>query len=329
MRKTLLSLLIASSCVCAEQVTVTGYGSNYESALKNAKTQALESVTGTFIIAENTARNGRVTEEIDQYNGGVIKSYTMVSNNVTPMGYEVTINADVVPKDNRVVRETAGFAPNYAEFNQRVGIVTQIDDVGKAIAATVVNPRYAVGRYSTTMSGTIVMSFQPKWLSDVKAFSMVVNEKGNTEGNLYNRMHGGAVSGLLSVSPVAAVAVAVVGQRPPAPLSNAMMVCFDSSSDCNTIGVALQGIPRTPKLVLVGVASGSEHVLYEHILDMKMYQFYHAGQTVSNSYFNSFKTTYQQPTLMLNTRETQAMNVSFNVDNELAKQLTAIRVYLK
>jgi hypothetical protein len=108
-----------------------------------------------------------------------------------------------------------------------------------------------------------------------------------------------------------------------------MMVCFDSSSDCNTTGVAFQGIPRTPKLVMVGVTNGSEHVLYEHILDMKLYQFYHAGQVVSNPYFNSFKTTYQQPTLMLNTRETQAMNVSFNVDNELAKQLTAIRVYLK
>ena len=67
MKKTLLALALASSFAFADEVTVTGYGSNYNAALENAKVVALEKGASTFIIAESNARNGRVEEKIDQY----------------------------------------------------------------------------------------------------------------------------------------------------------------------------------------------------------------------------------------------------------------------
>jgi hypothetical protein len=110
MKKTLLELLLASSFEYAEQVTVTGYGANYNAALENAKVLALEKGASTFIIGENRAREGKVTEEIDQYNGGVIKSYRIVSQRNDGFSHEVEIAADVVP--------IMKFRPTYNTTNQ-------------------------------------------------------------------------------------------------------------------------------------------------------------------------------------------------------------------
>ena len=329
MKKTILALLLASTLVNAEPITVTGYGSTYDSALKNAKTQALEKGASTFIIGESTARNGKVTEQIDQYNGGVIKSYAIVNSTNAFNGYEITITADVVPKDNRVVRESAEFTPNYKEFTDRLAVFDQIDNVGKAITAKLVNPKYEIGRRTVIMNASIVMSFQPKWLSDVKEFSTVINEKGSTSSNTYNRVHGGVVSGLLPVSPLLAVAATAFTEKPQK-TSNAMMICFDSSRNCSTVGISFDNIPRSPKLVIIGVTeSGHERILYEHLLNTNLYEFYSPGETVTSKYFVSYNVTYKQPTLMLNTKKTDIVDVSFDIDNDFARQLRGVKIYLK
>ena len=73
MKKTLLALALASSFAFADEVTVTGYGSNYNAALENAKVAALEKGASTFIIAESNARNGKVEKKINQYNNNIMK----------------------------------------------------------------------------------------------------------------------------------------------------------------------------------------------------------------------------------------------------------------
>jgi len=328
MKKTLLALLLASSFAYAEQVTVTGYGANYNAALENAKVLALEKGASTFIIGENRVRDGRAVEEIDQYNGGVIKSYRIVSQRNDGFSHEVEIAADVVPKDNRIVRNTTEFSADFQEFGERERVVNRLDNVGNAISAAVVNPRFNVGRYSTAASGRVVLSFQPKWVSDMREFTKVVNQKGMTSSNTHEGIQGSVASGLMRSSPVAAVGAFVLGQPSEPPMSNDMMVCFDGS-DCQTIGVNFENMPRNPKLVLASVVNGNEYVLYQQELDMKMYEYMQAGEGKYHSNFVKYKTNYNQPTLIVYPKRQHVVDVSFEIDNNLARQMDNIKVYLR
>ena len=62
MKKTALALLFAATFANAAEVKVTGYGSNYDSALENAKVAALEQGASTFIMSERNAKANRVNE---------------------------------------------------------------------------------------------------------------------------------------------------------------------------------------------------------------------------------------------------------------------------
>jgi hypothetical protein len=328
MKKTLLALLLATSFAFAEEVTVTGYGNDYNAALENAKVLALEKGASTYIIGEKRATQGRVTESIEQYNGGVIKSFKVISHRNDPLGYEVEIVADVTPKDNRVIRNNTDFSADFKEFSERERVVNKLDNVGSAISATVVNPKYNVGRYSTVASGRVVLTFQPKWVSDMREFTKVVNQKGLTSNNVHKTLHGQGVAALLQVSPIAAVGAFVLGQPSEAPMSNDMMVCFDGS-DCYSVGVNFENMPRVPKLVLASVVNGNEYILYEQELDMKMYELIHAGEGRYHSTFSAYKTNYNQPTLIVYPNRQHVVDVSFVIDNTLAKQMDNIKVFLR
>lgn len=333
MKKTLLALLFACSSALAEEVTVTGYGTNYHAALDNAKVSALEKGASTFIIAESNARNGRVDEKIDQYNGGVIKTYRIVEHRSTPIGYEVTIVADVVPKNNTVKRTTTPLDLQFDEYEKRERVVRRLDDVGKAIHANIANPQTKIGRDETTISTNIELSWQSKWLSDMKLFTSTINEKGKTTSNTREGIAGGVATALIGVSPILG-AIGWEALKPdPIQLQDNMMVCFGmyirSSVDCFNLDVDMT-MPRNPKIVIIGKIRGQDVFLHEQYLeDTRMYQFVSAGDSRNNRYFPKFKTTYNQPALVIYENEKHSIPVKFAVSNDLVKQLESVQVYLR
>ena len=331
MNKTLLSLLLISTFASAEEVRVTGYGATYNSALENAKTQALEKGASTFIIGENRARNGHVTEEIDQYNGGVIKTYKIVSRNSTLVGYEVEIIADVVPKNNSMKRSSgSSLGIDFEDYDKRERVVRHLDNVTTAIRADVMPPSHKIGRYETTVYTNVVLSWQPKWISDMKSFASVVNQKGNTNNNIRDRVTGSAISySMTAFGPIGALAsLGVYNATKPneQPINQNMMVCF-SGNECSSIDVDMT-LPRNPKLVLVADVAGQEVVLYEQFLDMKMYRYVPAGETVSNSIFKSYNVRYNQPALLIDERQ-QKVPVSFTVANDVIRNVSNVNVFLR
>jgi hypothetical protein len=331
MKKTLLSLLIMSSIASAEEVRVTGYGATYNSALENAKTQALEKGASTFIIGENRARNGHVTEEIDQYNGGVIKTYTIVSRNSTHIGYEVEIIADVVPKNNSMKRNSGtSLDIDFEDYDKRERVVRHLDNVSTAIRADVMPTSHKIGRYETTVNTNVVLSWQPKWISDMKSFASVVNQKGNTSNNIRDRVTGSAISYSMTAFGTlgALTSLGVYNATKPneQPTNQNMMVCF-SGNECSSIDVDMT-FPRNPKLVLVANIGGQEVVLYEQFLDMKMYRYVPAGETVNNSIFKSYNVRYNQPALLIDERQ-QTVPVSFNLSNDVIRNVSSVNVFLR
>jgi hypothetical protein len=258
----------------------------------------------------------------------VIKSYRIVSQRNDAFSHEVEIVADVVPKDNRIVRNTTDFSADFQEFGERERVVNRLDNISNAISASVVNPKFNVGRYSTAASGRVVLSFQPKWISDMREFTKVVNQKGMTSSNTHESIQGGVVSGLLRSSSTAAVGALVLGQPNEPPMSNDMMICFDGS-DCRTVGVNFENMPRNPKLVLASVVNGNEYVLYQQELDMKMYEYMQAGEGKYLSSIAKYKTNFNQPTLILYPKRQHVVDISFEIDNNLARQMDNIKVYLR
>lgn len=333
MKKSLLALLFVCSSVFAGEVKVTGYGANYHAALENAKTSALEKGASTFIIAESNARNGRVEEKIDQYNGGVIKSYSIIEHRSTAMGYEVTIVADVVPKNNTQKRTTTPFNIGFEEYEKRERVVQRLDDVGKAIHANIANPQTKIGREETIISTNIELSWQQKWLSDMKLFTSTINEKGKTTSNTRESLAGGLSTYLFGVSPILGAIGWEATKPDPIQLQDNMMVCFGmyirSSVDCFNLDVDMT-MPRNPKIVVIGKVRGQDVFLHEQYLeDTRMYQFVNAGDYRSNRFLPNFKTTYNQPALVIFENEKHSLPVKFAVSNDLVKQLESVQVYLR
>jgi hypothetical protein len=110
------------------------------------------------------------------------------------------------------------------------------------------------------------------------------------------------------------------------PINQNMMVCF-SGNECSSIDVDMT-LPRNPKLVLVADVGGEEVVLYEQFLDMKMYRYVPAGETVSNSIFKSYNVRYNQPALLIDERQ-QTVPVSFTVANDVIRNVSNVNVFLR
>ena len=338
MKTLLFSLLFITSVAVAEEVKVTGYGSNYNSALENAKVLALEKGASTFLIGESTAKNGHLTEQIDQYNGGIINKYEVVSQQRTPIGFEVTIVADVVPKNNKVLHGKTPLNINYEEYEKREKIINRLDNVGTAIYAKVVNSQSKIGRYETTVRGTVVLTWQPKWITDMKSLGKVMNDKGDTSNNVYENVSGGVINTLMTrggfVGAMLGMGADSIIRPSTPPPSDSMMYCFsqfyNSGFECTNAGVDLN-FPRNPKLVIVAKTDRGNVVLYEQYLDMKMYRFVSSGDSIGTTGLirTGYKTRFSNPALIIHEQESQSVDLTFNVENSIIKSVTEIGVYLK
>lgn len=325
MKKLALVLALLASNVLAEEVVVTGYGNTCRAALANAKNLAIEKVTGTFVMGESSTDGHTYREDIVQYNGGILKSYTVLDTTIQN-GCNVTIHADVDEKKNNRVRRNRidPINADYDEYEQRKRVVGNLDNISKAVYAYVTDVYVSHKNGYIVVNAKVHLGLQEKWVSDLKSLTVVIGEDGLTSNNLYSNMHGGLVAGLINSNPFAAVTIGMAAQPPQPKTSNDMMVCFDSS-DCRNLGVDFVRIPRQPKLII----KGNGRIIYEQYIDMELYKFVSVGETRSHPVFKSFSRKYNQPTLLLNTDKTQHLDVQFNVEDRFARKLGELEIYLK
>jgi hypothetical protein len=334
MKKTILALLFAATFANAAEIKVTGYGANFEAALENAKTEALEQGSSTFIMSERNARNNTVDESIDQYTSGVIKTYKVVSQTATAMGHEVTIVADVVPKKKYLKKSETPFSIDFKEHDDRKRVVRKLDDVSKAIHANIGKPVTKIGSYETTVTVDVELSWQQKWLSDMKQFTSTIDESVPQTSNVRNKVAGGLANALIiNGFPLVGVVANEVIREEPVKLQDNMMVCYGiyikSSVDCFNLDVDMT-MPRNPKLVMVGKIDGQEIVLHEHFIeDSRLYKFAAAGDSRYNRFFPDYKTTFNQPALVIFEKERERVPVKFVVSNDVIRNIESVQVYLR
>ena len=151
-------------------VVATGRGKTCEQALENAKVIAVERVTGLWMIAERTTNGKEYNEKITDYTGGLVKSYTVVDNQCT----QVTIEAQVVPRTNRIVTGSADVKREHldtlqakiANEKKRAVAIAEVDNRSKAIAVQIDNIEFKTKDNATYVVIDTTMTYQEKWKHD-------------------------------------------------------------------------------------------------------------------------------------------------------------------
>jgi hypothetical protein len=181
----ILAFYAVCSCVFATEVVSTGYGRTVEEATRNAKTNALEQVTGTFVIGKSTAEGDVLTTRIDEYNGGLIRKHTVVSTQESAGLIEVVMKADVdTDKVNNIIVSDGGKFPDPAnlqqsrdDFERTKAIVDALDDPTQAFAVRVGKIAYANRGATTTVTVEAWVVYSPKWYDDVRLMARTMGRK--------------------------------------------------------------------------------------------------------------------------------------------------------
>lgn len=109
------------------KVQASGVGDTCDQALLNAKKAALEKVNGSWVTSTERVNNGKYSEDIVQYSGGVVKSYKYLKDECT----FVIIEADVMKRSNRVQMEKADVSREQIVHIQ--GLKEQVDRKKQAV----------------------------------------------------------------------------------------------------------------------------------------------------------------------------------------------------
>jgi hypothetical protein len=174
MKKILLIALFAAFGVQAETVTVqaSGTGDTCKQALVAAKRAALDKANGSFLYAVERDDNGKYTANIEEYSGGVVKSYKYLRDDCT----FVIIEAEVERRSNIV--QLTGVDLDKGKIVHIQGMKDAQDQKQKAVKL-LDNRRDAVYFKKTDMSMQLVddvvgvtlsgtFALKDKWKSDYK-----------------------------------------------------------------------------------------------------------------------------------------------------------------
>lgn len=333
MKRTLLAsvLFLFAGYSNAVEVTADGYGTNYDIALSQAKRNALEKVASTFITSQRTLKDGTVEERVIEYNGGIIESYEIVREERNGIDHRITIVANVEPKhDNRVLpKQDSTIQWNEKDFDDRQEVVRALDDISKAVHATVVASRVSANTWESEIAVNVTLKWQPKWISDLKAFSSVINEEGVTSTNTRNQIVGNITASLLSKSPFAGVLFHGALHKKEEPKNSiSQMVCFDA--DCRNVGNDFYYFPTAPRMYVMGTTKTGKTIrLDSRYIDPELYELYSAGSTRSHPNFPQIKTKYHQPALVIYENVEQKFDFNIRVPTQTLRELKNIEIYLK
>lgn len=200
MRGGAILLMWAAASVNAMEITTTGYAPTVEGAIQNAKTLAVEEVAGAFLTTTSNVVDDRFHSRIDQYSGGVIKTYQVLTV-VTGTGdlIEVTIKADVdADKINQLILPQGDVPKNMAdeiaiaqEKSSKVREMTEaLDRPQDAFVVRGKIVKYVNHGDVTDITVVVGMALSPKWSDDVRKFSKMAGKRIDTDNSMSDALWG-------------------------------------------------------------------------------------------------------------------------------------------
>lgn len=163
-----ISMLLSPDVAKPIEVFATGCGIN---AVQSAKIAALDKAHGMWIHAQSQVKDGAYSENIIQYNGGVVSAYEIVSKEsdcttikatvIPRKDNSMTTNTEVVPSDIR--QKLEGVRDNQLQKQKAVKVV---DNRSRAIAFTTESINYDARGEETIVTVIGKVAFQQNWLSE-------------------------------------------------------------------------------------------------------------------------------------------------------------------
>lgn len=318
----------------------TGHGSNFNQQLENAKLDALQKVVGTFIVGDKrySTTDKEVFAKIYEYHGGYIKEFEVLE--VKPD--RVIIKADVeVVKDNRMsINE--GSNVDSITLNQMIDlhekkskIIQSLDEPTKALAVSSSNVKITTKNNLVNFATRHKISWQPKWVSDLKTFVSHSEIEGSSHTNVREKISGSILNQLMSISPFAAVlgVIAEEKTRPTHETRANPMVCFASHhkskiSDCYNLSSEFNNIQRYSdiKMNLTAYSTNGEKIYTTNFTlpSDTLYRWIPAGER-TDSWFGT-KRTFDQPALVIYTNVELSFTTDFNINIEKARNISSINI---
>lgn len=276
MKTLITALLVAISLpVLAVEVTAQGSGTNLKSAIQDAKNNALEQVTGAFVVNQSETDGRRVKSKYAQYSGGVVRKYEMVSSTFDGQLYEVTINADVdARKENGMIspievdltkqsQEIQQYADRYENVDR---IFRELDSRKSAFVAVEPKIQYLPRGEMTEVRVTTGVKLQPKWVDDVLTMSKQAGSPMDITTSTSDVLWGVGVAlapfNLAGSSIIRSAAQHTTRQPKTYMASN----CFSKNrgvdvNECYATGYMMGNVVRNDRfLVMVTLWSGNEQV---------------------------------------------------------------------
>jgi len=336
MKYSLLLLCLIASLSNAEEVITKGYGDTFDVALRNAKIAAIEKVTGTWINSEHSLRDGKTSESIVQYNGGVIKSYEVLqySNGVMRIKADVDVVKDNtvgtskkdIPEDMR--RQLKDKQKNQEKIQTAIKV---LENRSKALRFESDAVRYSTTGDETTVTVTGHIMWTPKWESDIRTLAQTIDQKGSPVSNTHERVASGVISSLLSYNPfVGGVAASTYMVAKSAEGLNNIepMICFAEhkrqiADECYIIHNDFKDFDNRLKINVIGL-EGQKQVInkiiqFDGTVDLdEFYERFQAGDIKQGRLGTSLK--YKNPTLAIYREQKTKVHLIFRVPtNELSK----------
>ena len=336
--KALLVALAIAFQVNAEVVTVTGYGDSYDGALKNAKIAALEKVAGTFIISDTVWRsNESVFEQIKQYNGGVIKSYKVLDQRQG----QVTIEADVdVIKNNKIFVDNSSaidqdkLNANINNFNSKLNIIKYLDDPKKAFYVKPTQVQAIPKGSHVSFKINTHVQWQPKWISDIKSFHSLIDDKGNTHTDTRDKMAAGLLNKAITTNQYLGILGSLIytSTQENHQRSQDPMICLSdrrTSSDvtCYNIAGGFNNMPYNQMKVEVAAYDLNGKQIYKTSVDVQnniMYEWVQAGEQKRSIW--GVTRTFDQPAIIVYENEAMRFNIDLTMPTDIGKNVNNIIV---
>jgi hypothetical protein len=321
--KTLLALLLLSATTCsAVEIVATGYGKTQQEALDNAKVAAVDRANGLWLNGQQNVRDGKYSEKITTYSGGVIRTYEIIDQT----NERVTIKADVIPRDKNGMGTNSASVPEHVrrELGGRIdnqkrlkNAVQSMDDLSKAFNITVWDVRYNNVGANTQVTASVEISYNQKWLSDLKELTKEVGTKQNFHKDDPQYAEGVALSivGYFSgiASGIGSVIVASNKENSQPKTTDYPAVCIDK--DCYVMGEWLSNFYKPLRMTVAGTNNDKTITTSTIRFNDEMGFFEIVPSGSQRKGFMNRTYTYQNPTLVINKDNVVKMDLTFLVES--------------
>ena len=321
--KTLLALLLLSATTCsAMEVVATGYGKTQQEALDNAKVAAVDRANGLWLNGQQNVRDGKYSEKITTYSGGVIRTYEVIDQTKE----RVTIRADVVPREKNGMGTNSATVPESVrrELGGRIdnqkrlkNAVQSLDDLSKAFNIVVSNVRYNNVGANTEVTASVEIRYNEKWISDLRELTQEVGTKQNFHRQDPQYAEGVVLSAVGYFSGIASgagsIIVASSRENTDPGYTDYPAVCVDK--DCYVMGEWLSKFYKPLRMTVAGVSNNktitSSTIRFND--DMGFFDIVPAGSQKRG--FMNLVYTYQNPTLVINKNKVVKTDLTFVVES--------------